>query len=46
MYDYFNAVLTDLSKALDYINHKLLIAKLNAYSFDSPSLKFISAYLI
>ena len=26
-------------------NHKLLIAKLNAYGFDSLSLKFISVYL-
>ena len=41
----FVAVLTDLSKAFDCINHELLIAKLNAYRFDSPSLKFISAYL-
>ena len=41
----FAAVLTDLSKAFDCINHELLIAKLNAYGFDSPSLKFISAYL-
>ena len=41
----FAAVLTDLSKVFDCINHELLIAKLNAYGFDSPSLKFISAYL-
>ena len=41
----FAAVLTDLSKAFDCINHELLIAKLNAYGFDSLSLKFISAYL-
>ena len=41
----FAAVLTDLSKAFDCINHELLIAKLNAYGFDSPSLRFISAYL-
>ena len=41
----FAAVLTDLSKAFGCINHELLIAKLNAYGFDSPSLKFISAYL-
>ena len=34
-----------MSKAFDCINHELLIAKLNAYGFDSPSLKFISAYL-
>ena len=41
----FATVLTDLSKAFDCINHELLIAKLNAYGFDSPSLKFISGYL-
>ena len=41
----FAAVLTDLSKAFDCISHELLIAKLNAYGFVSPSLKFISAYL-
>ena len=41
----FAAVLTDLSKVFDCINHELLIAKLNVYGFDSPSLRFISAYL-
>ena len=35
------AVLMDLSKAFDTINHELLIAKLNAYSFSEPSLKLI-----
>ena len=35
------AVLMDLSKALDTINHELLIAKLNAYGFSEPSLKLI-----
>ena len=34
-----------MSKAFDSINHELFIAKLNAYGFDSLSLKFISAYL-
>ena len=39
------AVLTDLSKAFDCIDHELLIAKLNAYGFDNSSLTFISTYL-
>ena len=40
----FVAFLTDLYKAFDCINHEPLIAKLNAYGFDSPSPKFVSAY--
>ena len=39
------AVLTDLSKAFDSLNHKLLIAKLHAYGFDEDSLKLINNYL-
>ena len=39
------AVLTDLSKAFDCLNHKLLIAKLDAYGFDKNALKFVLDYL-
>ena len=39
------AVLTDLSKAFDCLNHKLLLAKLNAYGFDRNALTFIYDYL-
>ena len=38
------AILTDLSKAFDCLNHDLLIAKLNAYEFDLTSLQFIRSY--
>ena len=41
----FAAVLTDLSKAFDFIPHNLLIPKLSAYGFDRKPLTFISAYL-
>ena len=39
------AILTDLSKAFDSLNHDLLIAKLSAYGFDKESLEFINSYL-
>ena len=38
-------LLTDLSKAFDCIDHKLLTAKLNAYSFNLPALRLIHDYL-
>ena len=42
---YAGAVLMDLSKAFDCINHDLLIAKLHAYGFSIDSLKMIKDYL-
>ena len=39
------ALLTDLSKAFDCLNHELLIAKLDAYGFDQASLAYIYSYL-
>ena len=39
------AILTDLSKAFDCLNHDLLIAKLYAYGFDKSALNFIYNYL-
>ena len=39
------ALLTDLSKAFDCLNHELLIAKLDAYGFDALSLSFIYSYI-
>ena len=41
----FGALLTDLSKAFDSLNHELLIAKLNAYGFTLPALKLVHDYL-
>ena len=39
------AILMDLSKAFDCIDHELLIAKLAAYGLDSHSLKLLKCYL-
>ena len=42
---YGGAILMDLSKAFDFLNHELLIAKLHAYGFSYCSLKLIFSYL-
>jgi len=39
------AILTDLSKAFDCLNHDLLIAKLDAYGFDKNALMLVYNYL-
>ena len=39
------AVLMDLSKAFDCLNHDLLIAKLNAYGFSKKSVTLIRSYI-
>ena len=39
------AILMDLSKAFDTLDHELLIAKLNAYGFEKNSLTLIRSYL-
>ena len=39
------AVLADLSKAFDCLNHDFLIAKLNAYGFSLPALRLIHDYI-
>ena len=42
---YVGAVLMDLSKTFDTINHVLLIAKLHLYGFSKESLELIKSYL-
>ena len=39
------AILMDLSKAFDTINHELLIAKLHAYGFEDSALHIVQSYL-
>ena len=39
------ALLTDLSKAFDYLNHGHLIAKLGAYGSDHKPLSYVHSYL-
>ena len=39
------ALTTDLSKAFDCLNHKLIIVKMQAYGFDNTSLLYILSYL-
>ena len=42
---YAGAILMDLSKAFDTLNHDLLLAKLNAYGFSKNSLTLVRSYL-
>ena len=42
---YGGAVLMDLSKAFDTLNHDLIIAKLHAYGFEKSALRLIKSYL-
>ena len=44
-YSAFGVLLTDLSKAFDFLPHEFVIAWLAAYGFDKSSLKFIYSYL-
>ena len=42
----FGTLVTDFSKAFGCLNHDVLIAKLNAYSFRLPALRLIHVYLL
>ena len=42
---YIGALLTDLFKAFDCINHDLLIAKLSAYGLDNNAVSYFYSYL-
>ena len=41
----FGAFLTELPKAFDCLDHKLLIPKLNTYRLSWPALKLVYHYL-
>ena len=41
----YDALLTDLSKAFECLQHDLIVAKLHAYGFSIESLKLINSYL-
>ena len=41
----FGALLTDLSKGFDCLDHELLIAKLNAFGFSLTALNLVHNYL-
>ena len=41
----WGGLLLDLSKAFDFLQRDLILAKLNAYGFDYKSLKLISSFL-
>ena len=41
----FGLLLTDLSKAFDYLSHELLLAKLHAFGFSFAVLRLIHSYL-
>ena len=41
----FEALLTDLSKAFDFLSHDLLITKLDAYGLSISALRFVHSYL-
>ena len=43
--DYAGAILMDLSKAFDTINHELPIAKLYTYRFSKDTWKLINSYM-
>ena len=40
----FEILLTDLSKAFDFLFHQLVLAKLHAYGFSIPALRLIYSY--